>query len=256
MDRACTGIVTCIWATADVIREAHRRGANLVISHEALFWNHGDHTGWLRAQRNAAFLGKTALLDECGITVWRCHDYIHSGIPSPDGDGTWVDGIFWGLAERLGWPRTQSVEPLENQAVFLRCELDGRPAREVAEEVVEALGTNGLRIIGDPETPVRKVGLAMHMYGMLDNEMISIMDAEDIDCLLAVETTDYTVLQYVRDSSQEGRPRCIMSCGHFNIEDPGMEYMVRWLPEALGGDAPEASFVEAGDPFQYVLARR
>ena len=253
-DRTCTGIVCCIWATADVIREAAARGANLIISHEALFWNHGDHTDWLIAQQNKAFLAKRALLEETGITVWRCHDYIHSGIPAPDGSAEWVDGIFWPLAQRLGWKLAGPAEPLANQAIFLRAEVDERPAKQLAHEVVAALGSHGLRIIGDPETPVRKVGLAMHLYGFMDNVAISTMDSEDIDCLLAMETNDYTLLQYVRDSSQEGMPKCVLSCGHFNIEDPGMEYMPTWLPAALGEDAPKASYVAAGDPFTYVIA--
>lgn len=253
-NRDCTGVVCCIWATADVIRQAAQLGANLIISHEALFWNHGDHTDWLIAQQNRAFLAKRALLDETGITVWRCHDYIHSGIPSPTGDGSWVDGIFYGLVDRLGWRPVAPVEPLANQAFFLVTELDGRPADQLARDVATALRTNGVRLIGDPATPVHKVGLAMHMYGFLDNAMITAMD-EGIDCLLAMETNDYTLLQYVQDSSKLGEPKAVLSCGHFNIEDPGMEYMVRWLPEALGTDSVPVCYVAAGDPFAYVVAR-
>lgn len=37
------GIVTTCFASVDVIRKAGEMGANLIISHEALFWNHGDH---------------------------------------------------------------------------------------------------------------------------------------------------------------------------------------------------------------------
>ena len=250
LDQECTGIVTCIWASTDVIREAAARGANLVISHEALFWNHGDHTDWLRAQKTRAFLAKTALLDEHGITVWRCHDYIHSGVPLGP-DGSFVDGIFFGLADRLGWSPEAPVAPLANQHVFLTTQLDGRPACELAAQVAQALGSNGVRIIGDPQTPVHRVGLAMHMIGYLDNAMITAMD-EGIDCLLAMETTDYTLLQYVQDASENGVPKCVLSCGHFNIEDPGMAYMVNWLPAALGEGAPVVSYVKAGDPFSYL----
>ncbi len=250
-DCECTGVVCCIWATADVIREAAARGANLVVSHEALFWNHGDHTDWLVAQQNRAFLRKRALLEEAGITVWRCHDYIHSGIPSAD--GTWVDGIFAGLADRLGWQPTSGYGMVLDKAVFFRCELDGRPARQVADEVVAKLGTNGLRIVGDPDTPVRSVALAMHMYGYCDDQMITAME-EGIDCMLAMETTDYTLLEYVRDASQTGTPKAVLSCGHFNIEDPGMEHMVCWVPEAVGAACPPVSYVAAGDPFRYVVA--
>lgn len=35
----CTEIVTTCWATADVIKEAARLNANLIIAYEVLFWN-------------------------------------------------------------------------------------------------------------------------------------------------------------------------------------------------------------------------
>ena len=60
----CTGIITTCWASVDVIREAAKRGANLIIAHEALFWNHGDHTDWLQEENNQSFLAKKKLLDE------------------------------------------------------------------------------------------------------------------------------------------------------------------------------------------------
>ena len=41
-EKECTGVVTCIWPTVDIVRQAMRCDANLIISHEALFWNHGD----------------------------------------------------------------------------------------------------------------------------------------------------------------------------------------------------------------------
>ena len=97
-DKECTGIVLSIYPSIKVIREAHRLGANLIISHEACFWNHGDHTDWLKD--NESFKAKSSLLDEYGITVWRDHDYIHSKV---NFNGNYVDGIFYGLACELGW---------------------------------------------------------------------------------------------------------------------------------------------------------
>ena len=97
-DQECTGIVTTCYASVDVIRKAHASGANLIISHEALFWNHGDHTDWLEAAQNKTFLAKKQLLEETGMVVWRDHDYIHSGVPM---NGGYVDGIFHGVMVTL-----------------------------------------------------------------------------------------------------------------------------------------------------------
>ena len=43
-----TGIITTCYASVDVVKKAIESGANFIIVHEALFWNHGDHTDWLQ----------------------------------------------------------------------------------------------------------------------------------------------------------------------------------------------------------------
>ena len=50
--------------------------------------------------------------------------------------------------------------------------------------------------------------------------------------------------------------KCAITVGHFNLEEPGMEYMVSWLPEALGTSGVPMHFVPMGDTYQYVVAER
>ncbi len=243
VDVECTGIVTTCFASADVIRQAHARGANLIICHEALFWNHGDHTCWLAG--NKTFAAKRALLEECGITVWRLHDHIHSGIPE---DGRLVDGIFMGLADKLGWRdyvRGDTACPME-------FEIPETSAGELARFLVGRLGLAGTRIVGDADARVRTVLVPMHLIGQFDNATTARMDS-GFDCLVAMEATDFTTSEYVRDSAQLGLGKAMICIGHFNVEEPGMEYMLRWLPRAIGADVP-VSFVASGDPWTYVTA--
>ena len=243
VDVECTGIVTTCFASADVIRQAHARGANLIICHEALFWNHGDHTCWLAG--NKTFAAKRALLEECGITVWRLHDHIHSGIPE---DGRLVDGIFMGLADKLGWRdyvRGDTACPME-------FEIPETSAGELARFLVGRLGLAGTRIVGDADARVRTVLVPMHLIGQFDNATTARMDS-GFDCLVAMEATDFTTSEYVRDSAQLGLGKAMICIGHFNVEEPGMEYMLRWLSRAIGADVP-ASFVASGDPWTYVTA--
>lgn len=243
VDVECTGIVTTCFASADVIRQAHARGANLIICHEALFWNHGDHTCWLAG--NKTFAAKRALLEECGITVWRLHDHIHSGIPE---DGRLVDGIFMGLADKLGWRdyvRGDTACPME-------FEIPETSAGELARFLVGRLGLAGTRIVGDADARVRTVLVPMHLIGQFDNATTARMDS-GFDCLVAMEATDFTTSEYVRDSAQLGLGKAMICIGHFNVEEPGMEYMLRWLPRAIGAGVP-ASFVASGDPWTYVTA--
>lgn len=261
VDRPCTGIVTCIWASADVIREAARRGANLIVCHEALFWNHGDHTAWLEDADNETFLAKRALLQKCGMTVWRFHDHIHAGVPARlfgehavrglgSGDPHWADGIFSGLAEVLGYPQLPDLDA----NVFCGMEVPGLTARELARELCRRLGLRGVRLEGDPDTVVNRVFVPIHIMGPVDNDILSQVAAHDVDCLLAMERSDFTVMQYLRDSCELGRPRAAIDLGHFNVEEPGMRVAARWLPEAVGKGCPQVSFVPTGDPFSYVVA--
>lgn len=243
----CAGIVTCIWPTVDVIRRAGELGANLIISHEALFWNHGDRRGILA--QNSAFQAKLHLLDEWGGTVWRCHDYIHAGIPVPGGSR--ADGIFYGFADKLGWVDYRTGDTFRGLD-FLVPETTGR---DLAENIVRTLGLNGTRIIGDASAPVRRVRIPMHILGVPEHDTreINLMDGEPVDALVTMEFIDFTTSEYVRDAAMLGQGKCAIAVGHFNLEEPGMEYMVRWLPLALGDACPRVDFVPIGDTYQYVI---
>lgn len=93
----------------------------------------------------------------------------------------------------------------------------------------------------------------MHLMGQTDNNVITMADVHDVDCIICMERTDYTVCQWVRDSCQTGRPRAVIDVGHFNIEEPGMEACATWLPEAMGNPSVPVSFVPTGDPFSYIV---
>lgn len=248
VNHECTGIVTTCWATVEVIKEAHRKNANLIICHEALFWNHGDHQKWLDVAGNKTYLAKKRLLDEYGITVWRNHDYIHSGIPCANGE--YVDGIFYGLAKKLGWENY-----IEGHDSFkcLHYTVPEMTMGELAKILTEKLGLNGCRVIGSKDTKVKKVRIPFHIFGDA-NEFIEEADKDTIDCFLTMECVDFTLTEYVRDSSLLGLNKSIIGFGHFNLEEPGMEYMLEWLPNAIGNDI-NISYVQSGDNYDYYTCK-
>lgn len=250
-DQECTGIVTCLWANADVIRRAQELGANLIIAHEALFWNHGDHQDFIA--ENKTYRAKKQLLDEWGGAVWRCHDYIHSRVPI-DADGAFVDGIFYGLAWKLGWVGHR----IGDVAMGLDFMIPEKTGAELAREIVEKLGLNGTRLIGDPDARVSRVHVPFHVIGVApdDNRETVYADEHDVDCLMTMEFVDFTTSEYVRDAGMLGQGKCAITVGHFNLEEPGMEYMVKWLPAALGitEGSLQVEFVPMGDTYRYILA--
>lgn len=250
-DQECTGIVTCLWANADVIERAKELGANLIIAHEALFWNHGDRQDFIA--ENKTYLAKKRLLDEWGGVVWRCHDYIHSRVPI-DADGALVDGIFYGLAWKLGWLDYR----IGDIAMGLDFKIPQTRGEDLARELVEKLGLNGTRLIGDPDAMVSRVHVPMHVMGVApdDNRETIYADEHDVDCLMTMEFVDFTTSEFIRDSAMLDQGKCAITIGHFNLEEPGMEYMPTWIPTALGSSEISATFVPMGDTYQYVVASK
>src|ERR1700689_298195 len=87
-----TGIATTFLDTMDVLREANRRGLNLVITHEPTFYNHRDNTAFFAG--DPVYKEKLAFIEQHHMVVFRLHDEIH---------GTAPDHIALGLVEALGW---------------------------------------------------------------------------------------------------------------------------------------------------------
>ena len=252
VDQECTGIVTSCWASVDVIEYAIEKGANLIISHEALFWNHGDHQEWLEESKNSVYLEKRKLLDDHQIVVWRDHDYIHSGIPYK---GDYIDGIFLGLAKKMGWEDKLIVNPINEFEPSLLCSTaysfdHSIKAKDLAKELIDTCHLNGIKLIGNSNADIKKAAVLFHVFGDA-NEAIKNTDKSDVDCLLSMELIDFTYAEYLRDSGMLGRNRVALGMGHFNLEEPGMEYMLEYLDEAIGEHIP-AWFKQSGDNYEYM----
>ena len=248
LDDECTGIVTTCWPSVAVIKKAHQIGANLIICHEAMFWNHGDHTDWLRKNHNEAFAKKKGLLDQYKIVVRRDHDHLHSGIPTSESPDGWADGIFYGYAQELGW--TKFMKNFNGIPFYFDFPV-GTTARSISHHLVTKLNLNGCRIEGSPDTPVRKAIIPFHNLGNA-NETINLINKEKIDCILTMEMIDFTLAEYIRDSNMLGLNKTIVQIGHFNTEEAGMRYMEKWLPQAIKSSEIPVKFVQSGDMYHFI----
>jgi len=245
VDKECTGIVTTIYASIDVIKKAKELNANLIICHEALFYNHGDKQDWLKENNNQTYLEKTKLLDEYDITVWRCHDYIHSGIPV---DGKYVDGIFYGIAKILGWDNAKLDRNIEG-ALYYECDTT---VKEVASLLKEKWHLNSIKCIGNKDAKVNKILVCGHINEGIDiKPLINRINEDDINLLLPLELIDFTLTEYIKDSGQLGHDKAILAAGHFNLEETGMEYMLNYIDDALGCHI-ETTFIPVADMYEYL----
>lgn len=187
-------------------------------------------------------LEKKALLEQAGIMVWRNHDYVHSGIPLED--GSYVDGIFYGLAETLGWTSYMvERDPVRYRIPPVR-------AAELAARIKEKLHYNGIRLIGNRDALLSEIWIPVHILGKKDNEKIARISEEGIEGVLAYELIDFTVAEYIRDAGMLGKNKAIITMGHFNGEEPGMRYMAEYLQELFCG--LPVRFAACGDMYEYI----
>ena len=63
----CTGIVTAMDATVNVVKKAAELGANLIIVHEPTNYTSSDRPGWYEDFKNDVFAEKWKILSDNGI---------------------------------------------------------------------------------------------------------------------------------------------------------------------------------------------
>jgi hypothetical protein len=87
-----TGIVTAFSASQYVIEQAISLGANLIISHEGIYYSHQDQREELG--HDPVYQQKKGLTANAGLGIYRFHDGVHRYKP---------DGIMEGLLRALDW---------------------------------------------------------------------------------------------------------------------------------------------------------
>ena len=100
---------------------------------------------------------------------------------------------------------------------------------------------------------VHRVAIPMHCLGFADKETISDINRVNIDCFIAMELIDCTVNEYMRDGMMLEDNKAILAMRYFNVEEPGMKYMLNWLPDALETEEPLMNFVQSGDMNTFIL---
>ena len=199
-----TGIVTTFLDTMEVLKEANRRGLNLVITHEPTFYNHRDNTAFFA--NDPVYKEKLAFIEQHHMVVFRLHDEIH---------GTPPDHIALGLVEALGWQ--SYAKP--NDPFFLT--IPPISLMALAKEIQTKLKANTLRVVGDPNLVITHVALRPGASGL--ERQVTALRSEDVELLIAGEASEWETVEYVRDASAQGRHKALILLGHEVSEEPGME---------------------------------
>ena len=228
-DTAVTGIAVTMMATMDVLQRASAQGLNFVITHEPTFYAHLDTPEGM-SESDPVWAEKRAFIEKHGMVVWRFHDHWHMRKP---------DGIEAGMVRSLGWEKFQKPE---NQYLFVMPETT---VKKLAEEVAHKLASPVVRVVGEPEMKVSKVGFSPGAAGF--QRETQALERDDVQVLLVGETREWETVEYAADAVTQGRNKALIVIGHVPSEQGGMEECARWL-KAFVKTVP-VEFVATKEPF-------
>jgi putative NIF3 family GTP cyclohydrolase 1 type 2 len=229
-DQPVTGIITTMFATVDIIKQAAKLKANFIIAHEPTFYNHTDDPNWV--VDNKIVKAKQELLAQHGIAVWRFHDYWHSHKP---------DGILYGVLKKAGWQKYYTEGDR-----FLK--IPRASLKNIAEHLKMSLGIQHVRVIGDLSLSCEKIGIWPGAAG--GQRQVDYAEKNDPDLLIVGETPEWETAEYFRDKIAFGNKKALLVLGHSVSEEPGMEWLVDWLQPKLEG--LKVTHIASGNPFLWM----
>lgn len=235
------GIATTAMATMDVLRNAARDNANLIVTLEPTFFGRLDlqapPAGSNAPGRGQAGLGsddpvylaKKEFIRKNGLVVWRFSDHWRTRKPDP---------FAAGLGAALEWTRFQAGDDP------FRYDLPEDTLGALADHLKRRLKARaGIRVVGDPQTRVRRIALLPGLSPLASSMKL----LPDADVILAGEVREWESVEYASDAVAAGQKKGMVLLGRVLSQDPGMNVCALWLKKLI----PEAPvrWIPTGDPY-------
>ena len=244
---AVTGIVTTALASLDVLGQAVKAGANMIVTSEPTFFARVDTPTPAPPRRfggapgrplvaepatpvrpDPVFSAKDEFIRKNNLIVWRFSDHWRQRTPDP---------FAQGLANVLGWSKSASGDP--RQLTIAQTSLDA-----LVSHVKQSLKSRGgIRVVGDPKLHVGKVAILPGSTPI----QASLKALPAVDTILAGEVREWESVEYVRDTIDLGGKKSLVLVGRIVSEEPGMQLCATWLKTIV----PEVktTWVAVPDPY-------
>lgn len=222
------GIATTMMATLDVVQRAQAAGKNMVITHESTFFSHQDRTDQI--QQDPTYQFKLDFLNKNRMVVFHFHDHWHRRKP---------DGIAVGMMRALDWEKyadSQNPKSFTFPAITLA---------RLAKEIEAKLKIRTMRVIGDPQLPVKRVLASWGNVSLMPG--LPLLARPDVDVLVVGETHEWELVEYAQDAIAAGQKKALIVLGHVVSEQAGMKYCAEWLKGFIT-EVP-IEFIAAAEPF-------
>ena len=257
-DQECTGVVSALVPTVEIIRKTAELGANLLYVHEPTSYLTPDWPEWKADFSCSVYDEKLELIKKHGIVVYRDHDHMHAHRP---------DSIFTGVLKYTGWLPYLEEGPAKVPFGFVVNLPKPEKLKDINEHLMASIGMRGVRFMGDPEAEFERLAVAGHIYpdafipqhfnedGTWTDyatEIIRTMEKDGIELILPGEVIEWTVLSYIRDANALGKKKACINLGHYNWEELGAKYAADWLGELVKGET-KVTYVPTGDAWSFQL---
>ncbi|HLK64108.1 MAG TPA: hypothetical protein VKU19_11750 [Bryobacteraceae bacterium] len=233
------GIATTAIATLDVLKQAAKANANLVLTYEPTYYGRADGQGQAASAAgrgpagpgadDVVISGKREFIENHGLVVFRLRDHWQARKESD---------MVTGLAGALGWSKHRvksdnglyEIPPATAEATvaLIRGKLKLR---------------GGLRAVGDRKAMVRRI--LLHPGVMTPATMWQRYST--VDLIVAGEVREWENTHYAADIFVAGEKRTLVTVGRVVSEEPGMRVCAEWL-KTLVKEVP-AMWIGAGDPY-------
>ena len=201
-------IAVTMFPTVGVIKDAISWGADLLITHEPLYFNHCDEHSDEQVEN-----AKRKLVEESNMTIYRYHDYSHYLMP---------DVICKGVLDKVNFDGTVEYAGFDCARIKLNNSATGK---EVANILKQKLNLKNIRICGNCDFESNHISLVPGAGGWGDlktfNNTIFIMG----------EICEWACAEYVRDANALGFNKALIILGHVGSEREGMNYATKILKE-------------------------
>jgi putative NIF3 family GTP cyclohydrolase 1 type 2 len=237
------GIATTAMATLDVLKQAAKANANLILTYEPTFYGRADGRppappagapgrgpgfGGLSPDDPVA-KGKREFIEKNNLVVFRLRDHWQARKENE---------MVTGLAAALGWTN----HGVKSDDVLY--EIPPATAEETVAAIRKKLNLRaGLRAVGDKKATVRKV--LLHPGSM--TPAIMWQRYAQVDLMVVGEVREWENTHYAADIFATGEKRTLVTVGRVVSEEPGMRACADWLKTIVKGIP--ARWIDAGDPY-------
>lgn len=226
-DTEVTGIAVTFMSTLDVLQRVKAAGCNFIITHEPTFYNHLDDLSIHK--KDEVQKAKIKFIKDNDMVIFRFHDHMHRTSP---------DQIYEGVADRMGWQKYRK----EDSDSF---EIPTTTLGQFVKELKATSGAETMRIVGNPDMKVSKVGLVLGAAGTAAH--FNMIKEFNCDLLIVGESNEWETVPYVQDAQTLGKNLSLIVMGHADSEEAGMIYFQDWLQDFYPN--LNIQFIEAGNPY-------